>query len=40
MPFLWALAEGKTETASSMIWTQVTDSISSDDNRYTKRTFL
>ena len=36
MPFKWALERRKTQTASSRIWTRVTDSISFDDNRYIK----
>ena len=34
MPFTKALARSETETASSMVWTRFTDSISYDDNRY------
>ena len=36
MPSLRTLARRETQTASSMIWTRVTDSIPWDDNRYNK----
>ena len=36
MPFLKALVESKIQTALSGVWTQVTDFISDDNNRYAK----
>ena len=36
MPFLRALAQSEMQSASFRIWTQLTNSISYDDNCYTK----
>ena len=36
MAFSEALTQNETQTASPRIWTQIADSISYDDNRYTK----
>ena len=38
MHFPKALAQSEIQTASTRIWTQVTDSISYDDNHYAKHT--
>ena len=35
MPFQMTLAQGETLATTSRIWTEVTDFISYDDNRYT-----
>ena len=40
MPFLSTLAQNETQKSSAEIWTLVTDSISYDDNRYTKHGVL
>ena len=37
MPFQKILTWSKTQTTTTKIWTQVTDSISYDDNRFAKR---
>ena len=38
LPFAMVLTRNETQTATSEIWTLVADSISYDDNHYTKRT--